>query len=441
MIDTLRALGRPKVATMAALGFSSGLPFLLTGNTLGYWLREGHVSLTAISFASWVGLAYTFKFLWAPIIDRVDAPLFKLGRRRGWMLMAQLLIGFGLAAMALIGPSGGLLNLAAAAVVVAFASATQDIVVDAWRIEIADDGDELGLLTSAYSLGYRTALLVAESLILIMAQFFGWPASYLIMAALVLIGIMAVIFAPEPVLAEHVLEERSREAPIFSIRGLFDAVVGPFISFFRQHGLFAVVMLLTITLYHLPDYLRGPISNPFYKDLGLTKVTVGLVRASIGLWGSIVGVSLGGLCAIRLGYARTLIIGAFLQPLAIALFAVLANQGADIVLFQAVMGADAFAIGFSGVALVAYMSSLTSLGYTATQYALLSSALNFTGKSLKGFSGSVIDHLQASGGLMHAYAQFYLGAAALGAPAIVLCFLLASRIERIRRETLAAKAP
>ena len=435
MIDTLRALGRPKVATMAALGFSSGLPFLLTGNTLGYWLREGHVSLSAISFAAWVGLAYTFKFLWAPIIDRVDAPIFRLGRRRGWMLTAQILIALGLAAMAVIGPAGGLLNLAAAAVVVAFASATQDIVVDAWRIEIAEDGDELGLLTSAYSLGYRAALLVTESLILIMAQFFGWPTSYLVMAALVLIGVAAVVFASEPVLAEHVLEERSREAPIYSVRGVSDAIAGPFISFFRQHGLFALVMLLTITLYHLPDYLRGPISNPFYKDLGLSKVTVGLVRASIGLWGSIVGVSLGGLCAVRLGYARTLIIGAFLQPVAIAAFALLASRGPDIVLFQAVMGVDAFAIGFSGVALVAYMSSLTSLGYTATQYALLSSALNMTGKTLKGFSGSVVDHLQLNGGLMHAYAEFYLGAAALGAPAILMCFLLARHIERIRNES------
>jgi PAT family beta-lactamase induction signal transducer AmpG len=162
---------------------------------------------------------------------------------------------------------------------------------------------------------------------------------------------------------------------------------------------------------------------------------VGLVRASIGLWGSIVGVSIGGLCAVRIGYARTLIIGALIQPVAIALFALLASRGPDLVLFQAVMGVDAFCIGFSGVALVAYMSSLTSLGYTATQYALLSSALNMTGKSLKGFSGSVIDHLQASGGLMHAYAQFYLGAAALGLPAILLCFVLARHIERIRVES------
>ena len=177
---------------MLALGFSSGLPFMLTGNTLGYWLREGHVSLTAIGFASWVGLAYTLKWVWAPLIDRIGAPLTGgLGRRRGWMLLAQVVIALGLAAMALIGPGGGLVNLALAALVVAFASSTQDIVVDAWRIEIADDPDEIGLLTSVYSLGYRIALLVTESLILIMAQSFGWSPSYLVMAALTGVGMAA----------------------------------------------------------------------------------------------------------------------------------------------------------------------------------------------------------------------------------------------------------
>ncbi len=427
----LRALRRPKVAAMLALGFSSGLPFMLTGNTLGYWLREGHISLTAIGFASWVGLAYTLKWVWAPLIDRIGAPLTGgLGRRRGWMLLAQMVIAAGLVAMALIGPGGGLVNLAMAALVVAFASSTQDIVVDAWRIEIADDPDEIGLLTSVYSLGYRVALLVTESLILIMAQSFGWSLSYLVMAALTAVGMAAVLLAKEPEAADAALQARAQMAPLTSLRGLADAIFGPIVNFFADHGAFAAVMLLTITLYHLPDYLRGPVTNPFYKDLGIAKTTVGLVRGTIGLWATVVGVSIGGLCAVRLGYARTLILGALIQPLAIALFAWLASHGPDLPVFEGIMAFDSFAIGFSGVALVAYMSSLTRLGYTATQYAVMTSALAWTGKTLKGFSGAVVDGLHQGRSLMDSYALFYLGAAAFGLPAVLLCLILARHIAR-----------
>src|SRR6266849_5222112 len=162
---------RPRVATMLLLGFSSGLPFFLTGNTLGYWLRDTGTSLTAIGFLSWVGLAYSVKFLWAPIIDRVDAPGFgRLGRRRGWMVLTQILVGAGLAAIAAVGRSAGLAPLGLLALIVAFSSSTQDIVVDAWRIEAAADADELGLLSAAYQLGYRFALLTTDALIMIAAN-------------------------------------------------------------------------------------------------------------------------------------------------------------------------------------------------------------------------------------------------------------------------------
>jgi PAT family beta-lactamase induction signal transducer AmpG len=184
-------------------------------------------------------------------------------------------------------------------------------------------------------------------------------------------------------------------------------------------------MLVMITLYHLSDYMRGPISNPFYHDLGLPKTTVGIVRGSIGLWCTIAGVAVGGLASVRLGYFRTLIIGAVLQPLCIAPFALLALSGPNTTLFSVIMGCDAFAIGFSGVALVAYMSSLTSLGYTASQYAVLTSAVNFTGKSLKGFSGEIVEALQQGRDLMHAYSLFYAGAALFGIPAVILCLILA----------------
>lgn len=432
MGEVFRSLSRPRVLAMLLLGFSSGVPFLLVGNTLGYWLREGGMSLAAIGFLSWVGLAYSFKFLWAPVVDRVDVPLLgRLGRRRGWMVLAQVGVGASLAGMALIGPKGGIAPFAACAVAAAFSAATQDIVVDAWRIEAAETAEQLGLLTAAYQLGYRGALFCTDALILLLAQYAGWPVSYLTAAGAMAIGLGASLFAGEPAQAEAVMHAKSGAAPLWSPRGFFDAVIGPFVEFFKTHGLFALVMLLTITLYHLSDYLRGPIVNPFYHDAGYTKLQVAAVRGTFGLWATITGVATGGFCSLRLGFFRTLIAGAILQPIGIGGFALVALAGApNLELFTAVNCVDNFAIGFSGVALVAYMSSLTNLGYTASQYAVMSSALAWTGKILKGFSGAVVEGLQKGSDLMHAYALFYLGVAALGIPAIGLCFLLAAAAKR-----------
>src|SRR3954468_21247006 len=253
--DAWRLYFRPRVATMLLLGFSSGLPFLLTGNTLSYWLRDSGTSLTAIGFLSWVGLAYSLKPLWAPLIDRVDAPLFgRLGRRRGWMFAAQSFVCLGLLAMSFIGPGGGLLALGACALVVAFASSTQDIVVDAWRIEVADNGNELGLLSSAYQLGYRAALLVTDALILISANHLGWQLSYSVMAALMGVGFFATFKATEPVRADSVTAADAAALPLLSLRGFGDAVIGPFVAFFRTHRLLGLLMLAVISLYQIPNF-------------------------------------------------------------------------------------------------------------------------------------------------------------------------------------------
>src|SRR6201997_4038984 len=362
---------RPKTLTMLLLGFSSGLPFFLVGNTFGYWLRDEHTSLTAIGFLSWVGIAYSLKFLWAPLIDRVDLPLFKrLGHRRGWMMFSQIVVGLALAAMGGTGTKAGLGRLGAFALVVAFSSATQDIVVDAWRIESADDEEEQGLLASAYQFSYRLALLTTDSIILIVAATVGWRMSYGIYGAGMVIGMMATWFAKEPERANAVMDEK-REAPLWT--RFFDAVVGPFIAFFRAHGWLALVMLAAISLYRLPDFMMGPMANPYYHDLGLTKQTVGAVRGSIGLVATFCGIAAGGYCSLKLGHMRALIIGGIVQAAAIAIYATLAFVGTSIPVFALVMAADNFGISFAGVALVAYMSSLTNLGYTATQYALLSS--------------------------------------------------------------------
>jgi len=411
---------RPKTLAMLLLGFSSGLPFYLVGNTFGYWLRDEHTSLTAIGFLSWVGIAYSLKFLWAPLMDRVDLPLFKrLGHRRGWMMFSQIAVGLALAAMGGTGTKAGLGRLGALALVVAFASSTQDIVVDAWRIESADDGDEQGLLASAYQFSYRLALLATDTVILIVAASVGWRMSYGIYGAAMAIGIIATWFAKEPQRADAAKDEK-REAPLWTPRGFFDAVVGPFTAFFRAHGWLALVMLAAISLYRLPDFLMGPMANPYYHDLGLTKQTVGAVRGSIGIIATFAGIGAGGFCSLKLGYMRALIIGGIMQAAATASFAALAFAGTRIPLFAAVMAGDNFSFSFAGVALIAYMSSLTSLGYTATQYALLSSTYAWLGKILKGFSGAAVERLSATHGLLHGYGIFFIACGLTGVPAVLL---------------------
>jgi MFS transporter, PAT family, beta-lactamase induction signal transducer AmpG len=422
---TLAAYLQPKTLMMLVLGFSSGLPFLLVGNTLGYWLRDEGTSLAAIGFLSWVGIAYSLKVLWAPIIDRVNAPIFGLlGRRRGWMAVSQIIVGAAFLAMALLGTGQGLLALGAFALVAAFAAATQDIVIDAWRIESASDPDELGLLSSAYQLGYRVALLATDAVILVIAEHTSWAFSYGFYGALMGVGLTATFLAHEPARADDVLNAKSIALPLSSARGLYDAIAGPFIMFFKTHGVLALLMLAAISLYRLPDFVMGPMANPFYHDIGLSKDLVGAVRASIGLIASLVGIAAGGFAALRFGYERALIAGGVLQAVSIGAFAVLAAPHPSFGLFGSIMAFDSFSTSFAGVALVSYMSSLTSLGYTATQYALLASAYVWLGKILKGFSGTIVESLSANVGLMKAYALFFMGAGAIGIPALILFALL-----------------
>jgi PAT family beta-lactamase induction signal transducer AmpG len=431
-------LRQPKVLVMLLLGFSSGIPIYLVGNTLGFWMRENGIELSTIGFLSWVGLAYSLKFLWAPLVDKLDAPLLGrwLGRRRGWMLLSQLIAAAGLIGMALVQPVEGELMLAglvldqlivfgALALIVAFASSTQDIVIDAWRIESADSNEQQGLLTSTSTLGYRGALLVTDSLILIFAASIGWSLSYDVMALLLGVGVLATLLAREPVATE--IAAITPHPSLLTAQGLFDAVVGPFLAFFRQHGSWALLMLLTISLYRLPDFVMGPMANPFYADLGIAKETVGTVRGSVGLVATIVGIAAAGLCAVRFGFVPTLLAGAVLGPGSNLAFAYLALHGADAGVFTAAMVIDNFCNGFAGVALVGYMSSLTSIGYTATQYALLSSFYALLGKVFKGFSGVAVEHLESGRTLLQAYSLFFVGTALIGIPAFLLCIRLATR--------------
>jgi MFS transporter, PAT family, beta-lactamase induction signal transducer AmpG len=534
--DVLRGLRQRKVAAMLLLGMSAGLPFMLVGNTMGLWLREGGVELTAIGFLSWVGIMYSMKFLWAPIIDKTNVPVLgRLGHRRGWMLLAQVVVAAGLFAMAIVTPQGGLVAFGVLALVAAFGSATQDIVIDAWRIESAENGEELSLLSSAYQLGYRTALLLTDAWILVIAAKIGWVASYELIAGLMGLGMIAVMFAresrrpqagpaielPDPrggklgisdamvvrwllalivgiagvaylVIAHNIwkkawgwddlvyaiglpvalwllLRRHRAQAPIAEatwsrplVRPLlqfFDGAVGPLLMFFRDHGKIALLLLVAISLYRLPDFVLGPMANPFYNDIGIDKSLVGAVRGSIGWISTTVGIIAAGVFALRFGLVSTLMMGAILGPGSNLAFAYLAHAGADTgamtgglcsidmqmvrdacqhPLFSLAMVIDNFCTGFAGVALVGYMSSLTSLGYTATQYALLSSFYAMPGKFLKGLSGLAVDSLSKTYGLIDAYAVFFVGTALLGIPVVLLCMWLVAHHRRVQREALPA---
>jgi len=445
--DVLLNLRQPKVLVMLLLGFASGMPIYLVGNTLGFWARKQGIELDTIGFLSWVGLAYSLKFLWAPIVDKADAPLFGrwLGRRRGWMLLSQIVVALGLLGMAIVQPKGGhvlvfgyalehLLVFGGLALLVAFASATQDIVIDAWRIESAEDSQQLGLLTSSSALGYRSALLVTDALILLIAAQVGWVGSYQIMAALLLVGVLATLLAKEPARA---VEAASHQlASLWTPRGLFDAILGPFVAFFREHRSAAVLILAAISVYRLADFVMGPMNNPFYVDLGLTEQTVGSVRSSVGLVASFAGIALAGMVAVRWGVMAALLVGAVLGPGSNLAFAYLAWHGPDTASFAWAMVIDNVAGGFAGTALIAYMSSLTSVGYTATQYALLSSFYALLGKMLKGLSGEAVEQLAVGRTLLDGYALFFVGTALIGIPVVILCLLLMWQERRRARARL-----
>jgi PAT family beta-lactamase induction signal transducer AmpG len=434
--SALQTYLEPKTLLMLTLGFSSGLPFFLVGATFSYWLRDSNVSLTVIGLVSWISLPYSFKFLWAPILDRVNAPVFGwLGRRRGWMAVAQIAIGTSLILMAATSLRFGLAPLVALGAFAAFGAATQDIVIDAWRIESAENSDELGVLSSAYQFGYRVAILATDALVLILAEHTSWSFSYACFGVAMVIGLGATFWVSEPGRAEKALEAKEKEGSLLTLRGLGDAILGPFIAFFRAHGWIALLMLAAITLYRLPDFVMGQMANPFYHDLGLSKDVVGGVRATVGLIASFIGIATGGFLVLRFGYLRALIVGGILQALSIAAFSALAaDHIPDLRIYSAVMGFDSFSTSIAGVALVSYMSSLTSLGYTATQYALLASAYTIVGKLAKGSSGYIVDTMKVTHGLMPAYGIYFIGCGLIGIPAIIL-FVLLARIHQDRPQT------
>ncbi|BDE69231.1 MFS transporter [Delftia tsuruhatensis] len=426
--QTLRVYAEPASLRMLALGFSAGLPLLLVLGTLSFWLREAGVDRTTIGYLSWVGLAYAFKWVWSPLVDRMPLPLLTrwLGRRRGWLLFAQMLIVAGLCGMAFNDPRVSLTPLVWCALAVAFGSATQDIALDAYRIESADT-ERQAALAATYQTGYRLAMIWAGAGVLWLAaraevagmagyQSGAWQVAYLAMAASMAVGMLTVLLSPEPVPRPLAPARNAAEW----LRG---ALVEPFADFLGRYRWQALLVLGLIAIYRISDVVMGIMANPFYVDMGFTKDEVAAVTKVYGVIMTLAGAFLGGALAMRWGVMRVLMLGAALSAATNLLFAWLATRGHDVNALVWVVSADNLAGGIASAAFIAYLSGLTNVQYSATQYALFSSMMLLAPKWLAGFSGAFVD--------AHGYVSFFQATALLGLPVLVL-IALASRVHAVR---------
>ena len=426
--EIFRAIRHPRMLAVALLGFGSGLPYLLTSLTLGYWLRQEGIALATIGFISWVGMVYSFKVLWAPMVDQVDLPLLGrwLGRRRAWIVLAQLVVAGGLIGMGIAGPTADLSVFAAFAVLTAFASTVQDISISAWRIETAQNRSDLALLAAVFQIGHRVAFVVSDALILIAAAFIGWPLSYVTLGFAMSIGLAGALLAKEPAL--RVVATASMVGRGLAAR-ITNAFIEPFLTFFKIHGKAATLILAMVGVYRLTDMMMVPMMAPFYVDLGLPTAQIGTIRGTFGMVGTVGGVALGGLLAVRWGLERTLVVGSIVAPITNFTYVALClwPGGPPFEVVGAVVLIENLATGFAGAASVAYMSALVGFGFAATQFALLASVQSMLGKFIRGFSGTAVEWLGSSFALMEAYAIYFVFTAVLGIPAILLSILCARR--------------
>ncbi len=417
--QTLRVYLEPASLRMFALGFSAGLPLLLVLGTLSFRLREAGIDRTTIGYLSWVGLAYGFKWCWAPLVDRLPIPLLTraLGRRRSWLLLSQLAIVAGLVGMALVDPRAGLDAVVWCALAVAFASATQDIALDAFRIESADTQRQ-GALAATYQTGYRLAMIWAGAGVLWLAaraetagggyQQGAWSTAYLAMAASMAVGVLTVLFSREPVRVELPPARDFRE-------WLRTALIEPFADFLRRYGKHAVLVLALIGVYRISDVVMGIMANPFYVDMGYTKDQVAAVSKVYGVIMTLLGAFIGGALSMRLGVMRVLMLGAVLSAASNLLFAWLSGQTASLAALILVISADNLSAGVASAAFIAFLSGLTNVSYSATQYALFSSMMLLAPKWVAGYSGAFVDHF--------GYTPFFIGTALLGLPVLLLIWL------------------
>ena len=394
--------------------------------TLSFWLREAGIDRTTIGYLSWVGLAYAFKWLWAPLVDRMPIPVLTrvMGRRRSWLLLSQIAIMVGLVAMSFNDPQVALLPVVWGALAVAFGSATQDIALDAFRIESADM-DRQAALAAAYQTGYRLAMIWAGAGVLWLAaraevagavgyQHSAWHTAYLVMAASMLPGVLTVLLSQEPL--------RRTLPPAKNVADwLRGALVEPFADFLSRYRWQAVLILALIATYRISDVVMGIMANPFYVDMGYSKDEVAAVTKVFGVIMTLLGAFVGGVLAMRLGVMRVLMLGAVLSAASNLLFAALSTRGHDLNGLIFVISADNLSSGIASAAFIAYLSSLTNVNYSATQYALFSSMMLLLPKFLAGYSGLYVDAF--------GYADFFLATALLGVPVLLLVWLT-SRLNR-----------
>ena len=437
--QALGAYRDPRVVTMFFMGISAGLPLILVFSTLSLWLRDVGISRTAIGFFSWVAATYGFKFLWSPLVDRLrlPRPLSGLGRRRSWIVLAILGVIAGLIGMAFTDPSSDLWQMALFAVIVAFSSATQDIALDAFRIESAPEHMQ-GATAGAYQAGYMLAFkIIGGALALYLAEYIDWSTAYATMAAFMSIGIVTILIRPEPTTARTQATDEllakiqaaaglrgGRQTAFTRIAAWFStAVIGPFTEFFSRNGWWALLILALIGVYRLSDITLGVMAGPFYIDLGFSKTDIANATKLFGLFAAIGGALFGGFIVARIGVLPALFTAALTVIATNLLFGFMALIQTDSFwLLTAIVSADSIAAGMAGSAFIAYLSSLTNIQYTATQYALLTSIMLLPGKLVAGFSGVVVD---AAG-----YVLFFAYASALGAPAVILILVLV-RLERL----------
>lgn len=490
----LAAYLHPQVAALLFLGFSAGLPFLLIFGTLSIWLREAGVERAAVTYFAWAALGYSFKFVWAPLIDRLPLPFLtrQLGQRRGWMLVAQITVIGAIAWMGFTDPatSGGLAIMAFAAVALGFSSATQDIVIDAYRIEAAEESMQ-AMLSAAYVAGYRCGMLVGGAVALYLAAGFGttgeqyshdaWKYTYLCMSAAMLVGVGTTLVVAEPIrrqvssyllstvdyarflllfalvvagfVASFVLLGEAVELTTkwladsglpgdlpgficqavrlgiaillaFAVARLSiatgvveremvqDAYVAPVADFFARYGRAAIVVLLLVGFYRVSDIVLGAIANVFYVDMGYTKETIASAAKVFGLWMTILGGFLGGWLAVKFGVMRVLMLGAVLAAATNLLFVALATSPGQVLMLYAVVAADNLSTGLASAAFIAYLSGLTSISFTAVQYAIFSSLMTLFPKLLAGYAGTIVDAV--------GYPAFFIGTAVIGIPVLLL---------------------